>query len=80
MHVKIDPEAGVSSLSVAEQQLVEIAKALAADARMLILDEPTTALGLTEIAQLHSLLKRLKAEGTAVLYISHRLDEVVELG
>jgi len=79
MHVKIDPWAGVSSLSVAEQQLVEIAKALAADARMLILDEPTTALGLTEIAQLHSLLKRLKAEGTAVLYISHRLDEVVEL-
>jgi ribose transport system ATP-binding protein len=79
MHVKIDPAAVVSSLSVAEQQLVEIAKALAADARMLILDEPTTALGLTEIAQLHSLLKRLKAEGTAVLYISHRLDEVVEL-
>jgi ribose transport system ATP-binding protein len=79
MHVKIDPGAGVSSLSVAEQQLVEIAKALAADASMLILDEPTTALGLTEIAQLHSLLKRLKAEGTAVLYISHRLDEVVEL-
>jgi ribose transport system ATP-binding protein len=79
MHVKIDPAAVVSSLSVAEQQLVEIAKALAADARMLILDEPTTALGLTEIAQLHSLLKRLKAAGTAVLYISHRLDEVVEL-
>ena len=79
MHVKIDPAAVVSSLSVAEQQLVEIAKALAADARMLILDEPTTALGLTEIGQLHSLLKRLKAAGTAVLYISHRLDEVVEL-
>jgi ribose transport system ATP-binding protein len=79
MHVKIDPVAVVSSLSVAEQQLVEIAKALAADASMLILDEPTTALGLTEIAQLHSLLKRLKAAGTAILYISHRLDEVVEL-
>jgi ribose transport system ATP-binding protein len=79
MHVRIDPAAVVSSLSVAEQQLVEIAKALAADAGMLILDEPTTALGLTEIAQLHSLLKRLKAAGTAVLYISHRLDEVVEL-
>jgi ribose transport system ATP-binding protein len=79
MHVRIDPAAIVSSLSVAEQQLVEIAKALAADARMLILDEPTTALGLSEIAQLHSLLKRLKASGTAILYISHRLDEVVEL-
>jgi ABC-type sugar transport system ATPase subunit len=79
MHVTIDPETIVSSLSVAEQQLVEIAKALAADAGMLILDEPTTALGLTEIARLHSLLKRLKAAGTAILYISHRLDEVVEL-
>lgn len=79
MHVQIDPEAIVSSLSVAEQQLVEIAKALGANARMLILDEPTTALGLSEIAQLHSLLKRLKAAGTAILYISHRLDEVVDL-
>jgi ABC-type sugar transport system ATPase subunit len=79
MHVQIDPGAIVSSLSVAEQQLVEIAKALGADASMLILDEPTTALGLSEISQLHSLLKRLKAAGTAILYISHRLDEVVEL-
>jgi ABC-type sugar transport system ATPase subunit len=79
MRVRIDPAAVVSSLSVAEQQLVEIAKALAADASMLILDEPTTALGLTEIAQLHGLLKRLKVAGTAILYISHRLDEVVEL-
>ena len=66
-------------LSVAEQQLVEIAKALAADASMIILDEPTTALGIGEIARLHALLKRLKAQGRAILYISHRLDEVVEL-
>jgi ABC-type sugar transport system ATPase subunit len=79
MNVAIDPMAIVSSLSVAEQQLVEIAKALAADASMLILDEPTTALGLAEIAQLHQLLELLKASGTAILYISHRLDEVVEL-
>jgi ABC-type sugar transport system ATPase subunit len=79
MNVSIDPNAIVSSLSVAEQQLVEIAKALAAEASMLILDEPTTALGLAEIGQLHRLLKRLKASGTAILYISHRLDEVVEL-
>jgi ABC-type sugar transport system ATPase subunit len=79
MSVKIEPDAAVSSLSVAEQQLVEIAKALAADASMLILDEPTTALGLREIARLHDLLRRLKAAGTAVIYISHRLDEVVDL-
>ena len=79
MNVAINPDAIVSSLSVAEQQLVEIAKALAADASMLILDEPTTALGLAEISQLHRLLRRLKDAGTAILYISHRLDEVVEL-
>jgi ABC-type sugar transport system ATPase subunit len=75
----IDVNAAVGSLSVAEQQLVEIAKALAADSSMIILDEPTTALGIAEIARLHALLKRLKASGRAILYISHRLDEVVEL-
>jgi ribose transport system ATP-binding protein len=77
--VAIDPERVVSTLSVAEQQLVEIAKALASDATMLILDEPTTALGLEEIARLHALLRRLKARGVSILYVSHRLDEVVEL-
>jgi ABC-type sugar transport system ATPase subunit len=79
MDVSIDPDAVLGSLSVAEQQMVEIAKALASDATMLILDEPTTALGLSEIARLHGLLRRLKARGVAILYISHRLDEVVEL-
>jgi ribose transport system ATP-binding protein len=79
MAVEIDPDRIVSTLSVAEQQLVEIAKALSTDASMLILDEQTTALGLDEISRLHGLLRRLKARGTAILYISHRLDEVVEL-
>ena len=79
MAVAIDPDAIVAGLSVAEQQMVEIAKALASDATLLILDEPTTALGLSEIARLHDLLRRLKARGVAILYISHRLDEVVEL-
>lgn len=79
MAVVIDPDRVVADLSVAEQQLVEIAKALSTDASLLILDEPTTALGLDEIARLHDLLRRLKARGKAVLYISHRLDEVVDL-
>ncbi len=79
MAIAIDPDSTVSSLSVAEQQMVEIAKALASEATLLILDEPTTALGLTEIARLHELLRRLKAKGVAILYISHRLDEVVDL-
>ena len=79
LNVAIDPTAIVGDLSVADQQLVEIAKAIATDATMLILDEPTTALGLEEIAELHRVLKGLKAQGTAILYVSHRLDEVVEL-
>jgi ribose transport system ATP-binding protein len=77
--VQIDMDATLGRLSVAEQQIVEIAKALAADASMIILDEPTTALGIAEIAHLHALLKRLKGRGRSILYISHRLDEVVQL-
>lgn len=79
LEIAIDPARLVGSLSVAEQQLVEIAKAISVDATLLILDEPTTALGEHEIAVLHRLLRRMKSRGVAVLYISHRLDEVVEL-
>jgi ABC-type sugar transport system ATPase subunit len=75
----IDPEAVVADLSIAGQQLVEIAKAIAANATMIILDEPTTALGIEEIADLHRLLRSLRAGDRTILYISHRLDEVVDL-
>jgi ribose transport system ATP-binding protein len=76
---EIDLRAMVGSLSVAEQQLVEIAKAVSIDAKTLILDEPTSALSLGEIERLHSLLRRLKSKGHSILYVSHRLDEVVSL-
>jgi ribose transport system ATP-binding protein len=79
MGVDIDCDTEVGSLSIANQQLVEIAKALAADATMIVLDEPTAALGIEEIARLHALLRRLRDQGRAILYISHRLDEVVDL-
>lgn len=79
LELKIDPDRPVGDLSVAEQQLVEIAKSIQLDAKMLILDEPTTALGEQEIAALHALLRRMKGRGVAILYISHRLDEVVAL-
>lgn len=79
INVAIDPDAIVGELSTAGQQLVEIAKAIAANASMIILDEPTTALGPDEIAELHRLLMRLREDGRIILYISHRLDEVVEL-
>ncbi|MFN8082112.1 MAG: sugar ABC transporter ATP-binding protein [Kineosporiaceae bacterium] len=79
LQISVDPDARVSDLSVAEQQLVEIAKALSQQAELLILDEPTTALGPAEIVRLHELLRRMRERGIAILYISHRLDEVVEL-
>ncbi|MEJ8845589.1 sugar ABC transporter ATP-binding protein [Variovorax rhizosphaerae] len=77
--IDIDPQARVADLSVAEQQLVEIAKALSQEAELLILDEPTTALGQEEIAVLHGMLRGIRGRGVSILYISHRLDEVVEL-
>ena len=76
MEVQIAPDAITGTLSVGEQQLVEIAKAIAMDAGMIILDEPTAALGEGEIEQLHTLLRKLRAKGTSILYVSHRLDEV----
>lgn len=76
MDVDIQPEAITGHLSVGEQQLVEIAKAIAMDAQMIILDEPTAALGEDEIERLHDLLRNMRSRGTAILYVSHRLDEV----
>jgi ABC-type sugar transport system ATPase subunit len=67
-------------LSAAEGQLVEIARALAQDARVLIMDEPTTALAEADVERLFSLVRSLRAEGMAVLYVSHKLDEVFALG
>jgi len=79
LEIELAPGRLVGELSVAEQQLVEIAKAIHTDAKLLILDEPTTALGENEIKALHGLLRRMKKHGVAILYISHRLDEVVGL-
>ena len=76
MDVDVSPDTITGSLSVGEQQLVEIAKAIAMDARMIILDEPTAALGEEEIERLHQLLRAMRSRGTAILYVSHRLDEV----
>jgi ribose transport system ATP-binding protein len=76
LDVEIDPDRKVASLSVAEQQFVEIAKAISREMTLLILDEPTAALGPAEIEHLHEVIRLLAREGTAILYISHRLDEV----
>ncbi len=77
--LEIDPGRRVSSLSVAEQQRVEIAKALAVDARVVIMDEPTATLTESEIDGLFRLIEQLKSEGIAIFYISHRLEEVVRI-
>ncbi len=79
LSLTLDPDAIVGTLSTAEQQLVEIAKAISIDSSLLIMDEPTAALGLTETQHLMDLIRRLTAQGKAILYISHRLDEVFEI-
>ncbi len=76
---EISPTVAVKNLSVAQQQLVEIAKAISARAETLILDEPTAALSESEILRLHELLRSLRAPGHSILYVSHRLDEVVRI-
>src|SRR6266566_9918962 len=74
-----DPRSPVASLSLAERQLVAIAKALHRRCRIFILDEPTAALEKREIARLFAVLARMKLQGTAIIYISHRLEEVVAI-
>jgi ABC-type sugar transport system ATPase subunit len=74
--VPVDPGALCRDLTVAQQQVVEIAKALAADARILVMDEPSATLTPQEVERLFAVIRDLKAQGIGVLYISHRLDEV----
>lgn len=76
----IDTYTLVEHLSVAQQQVVEIAKALSQDARVLVLDEPTSALSARESERLFGLIGELRRQGVAMAYISHRMDEVFELG
>ena len=77
--VQLDPDRPARGLSIADQQLVEIAKALSFDARVLIMDEPTAALSGVEVERLFSVARALRDAGAAVLFISHRFDEVFAL-
>jgi len=79
LEANVPPRAEVSSLSVAEKQMVEIAKAVAFNSRLLIMDEPTTVLTPIEIRILFDLMRRLKAQGVTIIYISHKLKEVQEI-
>jgi ribose transport system ATP-binding protein len=75
-HHDIPPDAIVASLSVAAQQIVEIARAIAVGSRVLVLDEPTSSLGRADVDHLFELLRHLKAQGHAIVYISHFIEEV----
>jgi rhamnose transport system ATP-binding protein len=79
LDVHVDVGAPVRGLSMADQQLIEIAKALSIDARVLVLDEPTASLSLHEVQRLFAIVRRLRDRGVAVLFVSHRLDEVFDL-
>jgi ribose transport system ATP-binding protein len=76
LRLAMDPRTKVSTQTIARQQLIEIAKALSYNPRVLIMDEPTAALNDTEIDELFAVIAKLKAEGVGIVYISHRMDEI----
>ncbi len=75
----LDPRTLVRSLSLAQQQMVEVAKALSLDARLIVMDEPTSSLTENEAATLFAQMRRLKEEGVSIIFITHRLDEVFQV-
>jgi ribose transport system ATP-binding protein len=79
MRVNIDPRTMVGTLTVASQQMVEIAKALSFDSRVLIMYEPTSALNDAEIAELFRIIRELKERGVGIIYVSHKMDELKQI-
>ena len=77
---KIDPDELLGDLRIGQQQIVEIAKALAQDVRILIMDEPTSALSAAEVEVLFRVIRELKSRGVAIIYISHKLEELSQIG
>ncbi|MCD7909263.1 MAG: sugar ABC transporter ATP-binding protein, partial [Clostridium sp.] len=79
LHININPNTLVKNLTVGYQQMVEIAKAIARDSRILIMDEPSAVLTHAEVASLYEMVEKLKARGVTIVYISHRMDEIFRL-
>ena len=77
--INIDPKARMMDLTVSKQQMVEIAKAISYDAKIIIMDEPTSAIPEREVAHLHGMIKRLTDFGVAIIYITHKMDEVFRI-
>ena len=79
VHLNYDPHAKLGSLSVSQMQLVEIAKAVSADCKVLILDEPTSSLTAAEVEALFTIVNELRAKGVSIVYISHKMDEILRI-
>jgi ribose transport system ATP-binding protein len=79
MKLRLDPRVRVGELTVARQQMVEIAKALSFESRVLIMDEPTAALNAEEVADLFAIIRQLRDEGVGIVYISHKMDELQQI-
>jgi ribose transport system ATP-binding protein len=79
LEVSVDPKAIVGDLGAGQKQLTEIAKAISQDARVLVLDEPSTALAVSDVERLFAFLRKLKAQGVAIIYVSHRMDEIARI-
>ena len=77
--VHLDPHRKVRGLSIADQQMVEMAGALSQDAKILLMDEPTAALTPNEVDDLFAIMRQLRDQGTAIVFISHRLEEIFEI-
>lgn len=77
--IVLDPRAKVGELSIAQRQMVEIAKALSRDAKVIAFDEPTSSLSAREVETLFAIIAKLKSQGKAILYVSHRMDEIFEI-
>jgi ribose transport system ATP-binding protein len=79
LEVFVDPKAVVGDLGAGQKQLTEIAKAISQDAKVLVLDEPSTALAVSDVERLFVFLRKLKAKGVAIVYVSHRMDEIARI-
>ena len=80
LELNVDPYTQLGELGIGHQQLVEIARALSKDTRVLIMDEPTSALSQSEVKILFNVIEQLKRRGVTIIYISHRLEELMEIG
>ena len=79
LNVKLDPNAVLGDLTVSEKQIIEIAKAISKEAKILVMDEPTAALSEEETQSLFKIIRTLKSKGVSIIYISHRLKEIFEI-